>query len=150
MSSTTLPHPTSLRQDVSPDNRLTGDSNRLERALELLDAGAVVPDGGPGLYYVQSQTGARQYHVNLTANTCTCPDYAYRHARCKHLEAARLLWWEQHVCQLCEQAGISLQRLQDKILANVVMNDYATAAQREALDAIERVWQRRRAQGGAQ
>ncbi len=140
MSSTSIAHPL-LLDNSSVDARTA-------HALALLDAGAVTPDGGPGLYVVRSQHDAHTiYHVDLTIGSCDCPDYAHRRpARCKHLEAVWLARWEQRVCQLSEQHGISLSELKRRIERNVVMNDHASPAQVQAVEAICRIWARQRAQ----
>ncbi|WP_121821010.1 SWIM zinc finger family protein [Halostella salina] len=39
---------------------------------------------GTDLYEVESASG-ETYHVNLPAGRCTCPDHAFRGARCKHV-----------------------------------------------------------------
>jgi len=40
--------------------------------------------GREGVYAVVSQSGS-QYHVDVDAGTCDCPDHEYRGVRCKHL-----------------------------------------------------------------
>lgn len=124
------------------DNTPTTDA-RTARALALLDAGSVQPDG-PGVYFVHSQTGDATYTVKPAEHTCDCPDRRLRHVWCKHLEAVRLLRWEHRVCQLCEQAGISLAELKHRIERNVVLNGIGTAPQKEAVEAICRIWDRQR------
>jgi len=43
-------------------------------------------------YQVKSQSGNKGYTVSSTKTTwsCTCPDYAYRHLRCKHIWAVKI------------------------------------------------------------
>jgi hypothetical protein len=60
------------------------------RAEGLLEAGAVSKDGGPGKFYVESQSGNGTYNVDVTTGTCTCPDHQRRGTYCKHLQAAEL------------------------------------------------------------
>lgn len=63
-------------------------NERTIKAFELIAAGSV-RRLSPSHYEVQGQHAP--YIVNLDApGTCTCPDYTYRHAECKHIKAARL------------------------------------------------------------
>lgn len=140
MSSTTLPQSPALRQDVAADSRLT-------RALQLLDVNAVQP-AEQGIYYVHSLTDdGTLYTVDVASGRCDCPDYRTRQRPCKHLEAVRLMRWEQRVAQLCTMHGISLAELKGRIERNVVENGCGTVAQREAVEAICRIWDRQREAG---
>lgn len=60
------------------------------KAEEILAAGLVSPNGGPGQYDVKSQNGGGTYHGDIEARTCTCPDRQNRPYLCKHLQAAML------------------------------------------------------------
>jgi len=60
------------------------------KAEEILEAGLVSPNGGPGQYDVKSQNGGGTYTVNVYAGTCDCPDRTCRGAYCKHLQAAEM------------------------------------------------------------
>jgi len=51
---------------------------------------------GGGLYDVQTGPD-RTYTVDLTEQWCTCPDFQYRHAKCKHLRRAAIEVTERHV-----------------------------------------------------
>ena len=42
------------------------------------------------LYLVPSQSGAGKYKVNADEQTCSCPDFEIRHAKCKHLYAVEI------------------------------------------------------------
>jgi hypothetical protein len=63
---------------------------RGRKAEDLLEAGLISPNGGASSYYVHSQNGGGTYHVDLDAQTCTCPDHEHRETYCKHLQAAEL------------------------------------------------------------
>lgn len=63
------------------------DPARLERARRLASLVKVL---GDGRFAVPSQSGQREYLVDLAAETCTCPDFAKRNVRCKHILAAEL------------------------------------------------------------
>lgn len=43
-----------------------------------------------GLYLVPSQTGRGKYKVDADKQTCSCPDFEIRHAKCKHLYAVEI------------------------------------------------------------
>jgi hypothetical protein len=75
--------------------QIKGLAERYERAREIVEAGRVAPVyGQDGVYCVLNGEGYA-YLVNLTAETCTCPDAQYRAAKlgipCKHLIAAALV-----------------------------------------------------------
>jgi hypothetical protein len=74
--------------------QIKGLAERYERAREIVAAGRVAPVyGQDGVYCVLNGEGYA-YLVNLTAETCTCPDAQYRAAKlgipCKHLLAVAL------------------------------------------------------------
>ena len=43
-----------------------------------------------GLYLVPSQSGSGKYKVDADKQTCSCPDFEIRHAKCKHLYAVEV------------------------------------------------------------
>jgi transposase len=43
-----------------------------------------------GLYLVPSQSGVGKYKVDAEKQTCSCPDFEIRHAKCKHLYAVEV------------------------------------------------------------
>ncbi len=59
-------------------------TTREEKAEVLVREGRVQPLPIEGLYQVK---GSQSYVVNLKEGTCTCPDYARRGGKCKHLLA---------------------------------------------------------------
>jgi hypothetical protein len=63
---------------------------RGRKAEELLEAGAISPNGKAGSYYVQSQSGNGRYTADIEAGECDCPDHLQRGTYCKHLQAAEL------------------------------------------------------------
>jgi uncharacterized Zn finger protein len=70
---------------------------RLEKAFELIKTGDVVL-----LQYGRAVVhGTKPYHVNYTRETCECPDFVERHAKCKHIWAAQLK--QQQLTQEVEQ-----------------------------------------------
>jgi len=73
------------RKAYFASKRRPADAGRLERAKALV---SLVRRTGDGVYVVPSQSGAGEYTVDLVAGTCTCPDFAKRGARCKHILAA--------------------------------------------------------------
>jgi predicted nucleic acid-binding Zn finger protein len=61
---------------------------RAVKAAALVASNAVALDADAGTATVRGARGA--YTVDLRAATCTCPDFRFRGATCKHLRAARL------------------------------------------------------------
>lgn len=59
------------------------------RGLEIAARFRITRDGE--LWSVPSQSGPRAYRVDLSAGTCTCPDYEDRQLPCKHQIAAALV-----------------------------------------------------------
>lgn len=60
-----------------------------------------------GCWVVPSSTGAGAYAVNVTARTCTCPDFETRRKPCKHLLAVELLLSGAVVENAVESDGIT-------------------------------------------
>lgn len=63
------------------------DPGRLEKARRLAP---LVRLAGNGKYIVPSQNSTREYKVDITAGTCSCPDYSKRGIKCKHILAAEM------------------------------------------------------------
>ena len=85
------PEAVALAQPLISAHPELGD--RALRAVALVADGAVHPNGGEGSFYVTSQQGKDSYLVDLTASTCTCPDWEQRAPEvngrklCKHILA---------------------------------------------------------------
>lgn len=62
---------------------LPRDADLDERSRRARKESMAVTAFGTHLYEVTTEGGS--YLVNLAASTCTCPDYLFRDARCKHL-----------------------------------------------------------------
>lgn len=67
---------------------------RKNLALQILRDSRPIKDQLGGIFDVPSQSGPRYYTVNLTRNSCECPDWRKRHRPCKHIWAARM-WREK-------------------------------------------------------
>jgi hypothetical protein len=63
-------------------------SMRELKGRDIADKFKIVQQGG--LYLVPSQSGKGKYKVNADAQTCSCPDFEIRHAKCKHLYAVEI------------------------------------------------------------
>lgn len=82
--------------NITPNNG-TVNNDRATAGLRLALAGLVAPNGDGHTYRV------KEYHVDLQAQTCTCPDHQHRSTVCKHQHAAK---WHQTLAALrtgCEQ-----------------------------------------------
>lgn len=104
---------------------IKGLAGRLEKAQELVDAGAVFPVAGlEGYAVVQNGDGTQMYMVEHCAGRerCTCPDFQHRQKAsglpCKHILAAQIAFGhcsEQNEAdapakEIDNSAGIALLR----------------------------------------
>ena len=64
-------------------------SERETKALEIAARTKLIRKGD--LWIVPSQSGAKDYTVDPDPESprCTCPDFEYRRARCKHIYRCR-------------------------------------------------------------
>lgn len=58
---------------------------RQQKGLAIATKAAIKRDGN--LWLVPSQSGKGKYKVDPQAQTCSCPDYDFRQAKCKHIFA---------------------------------------------------------------
>jgi hypothetical protein len=61
-------------------------SIREAKGRQIADRFRIVKNGN--LYLVPSQSGKGKYRVDLEAGRCSCPDFEFTQAKCKHLFAA--------------------------------------------------------------
>lgn len=107
------------------------------RALRIVEAGLVSPNGLDGQYYVQSESGNGTYiahHRRVTdgAVVCGCPDaFAKKHGiPCKHVQAVEIYEnAETYALALVERHSITFDKLERRIL-------YDLARPLPELDAI--------------
>ena len=71
--------------------------NRLECALEIVNANRMIKKINTQTFTVKSQSGYGVYVVNKNGNTftCNCPDHLLNHTDCKHILAVKQLLAEQ-------------------------------------------------------
>lgn len=60
-----------------------------KRNRRALSEQLVVFEDAPDIYKVYSETG-EEYMVETRAPACTCPDFQYHEADCKHIRRARI------------------------------------------------------------
>src|SRR5687768_9379200 len=60
-------------------------SIREAKGRDIADKARIVRDGN--LYLVPSQSGKGKYKVNPVTGSCSCPDFDFTQAKCKHLFA---------------------------------------------------------------
>ena len=58
---------------------------RQQKGIAIATKATIKRDGN--LYLVPSQAGHGKYKVNADEQTCSCPDFEIRHAKCKHIYA---------------------------------------------------------------
>ena len=94
------------------------------RALQVLEAGLVSPDGMAHQYDVQSQSGNGRY-LAATPDTfpphgrCDCPDFEKNGEffPCKHIQAAEYYESaERTMWAVCQQHGCTLSQLESRLL----------------------------------
>ena len=68
--------------------RRKGRNMRELKGRDIAARFKIVEQGG--LYLVPSQSGKGKYKVDASAQTCSCPDFEIRHAKCKHLYAVEI------------------------------------------------------------
>ena len=94
------------------------------RALQILEAGLVSPDGVAHQYDVQSQNGDGCY-LAATSDTfpphgrCNCPDFEKNGEffSCKHIQAAEYYESaERTVWAVCQRHGCTLSQLESRLL----------------------------------
>ncbi|HLL72318.1 MAG TPA: transposase [Pyrinomonadaceae bacterium] len=59
------------------------------KARQIVDRANIKKAGN--LWLVPSQSGRGQYKVNTEKQTCSCPDYDFRRAKCKHIFAVEII-----------------------------------------------------------
>src|SRR5215216_2937959 len=60
-------------------------SLREAKGREIADRARIVKSGN--LYIVPSQSGGKKYKVDPVAGSCSCPDFDFTQAKCKHMFA---------------------------------------------------------------
>ena len=60
-------------------------SIREAKGREIADKARITKSGN--LYLVPSQSGGKRYEVNPVVGSCSCPDFEFTQAKCKHLFA---------------------------------------------------------------
>lgn len=88
-----------------------------------------VIEHGPDIYQVYSEEGT-EYLVDIRTPSCTCPDFMYREADCKHIRRARIEAGSRDLDSLGEEVEEAVAKLDDHI-ANL-------AAQRAELMSLQR------------
>lgn len=103
--------------------------DRYQRALRLVEAGHVSPNGVAGQYYVVSQADRGRYLAATPEafppiGRCNCRDFQdfARHngIKCKHVQAAEIFESAEATAQAwAKKHGISLEQLGDRILWDI-------------------------------
>lgn len=100
-----------------------------KRDRRALTERLTVIEHGPDIYQVYSEEGI-EYLVDIRAPSCTCPDFMYRKADCKHIRRARIEAGSRDLGSLDEKVQEALDKL-DEHIANL-------AAQRAELVSLQR------------
>ena len=88
-----------------------------KRDRRALSEQLVVLEDAPDIYKVYSETG-EEYMVETRAPACTCPDFRYREADCKHIRRARLEAGDRDLTDLDSEIQTAINALDDH-LANL-------------------------------
>ena len=100
-----------------------------KRDRRALSEHLTVVEHGPDIYRVYSEEGI-EYLVDIRTPSCTCPDFMYREADCKHIRRARIEAGSRDLDALGAEVQSALDALDDQI-ANL-------AAQRAELVSLQR------------
>ena len=100
-----------------------------KRDRRALSEQLVVLEDAPDIYKVYSEMG-EEYMVETRAPACTCPDFRYREADCKHIRRARLEAGDRDLADLDSEIQTAIDALDDH-LANLT-------AQRAELVSLQR------------
>lgn len=100
-----------------------------KRDRRALSERLTVIEHGPDIYQVYSEEGI-EYLVDIRTPSCTCPDFMYREADCKHIRRARIEAGSRDLDAIDEEVQSALDALDDHI-ANL-------AAQRAELVSLQR------------
>ena len=100
-----------------------------KRDRRALSEHLTVVEHGPDIYRVYSEEGV-EYLVDIRTPSCTCPDFMYREADCKHIRRARIEAGSRDLDALGAEVQSALDALDDQI-ANL-------AAQRAELVSLQR------------
>lgn len=102
---------------------------RYQRALKIVEAQGISPNGQAHTYYVASQAGNGRYlaatpEAFSPIGRCTCrdfQDFARHHGfECKHIMAAQIHERaEAHAHDLAGRHGISLSQLENRLLSDL-------------------------------
>jgi flagellin-like hook-associated protein FlgL len=100
-----------------------------KRDRRALSERLVVVDYGPDVYQVYSEEGT-EYLVDIRTPSCTCPDFMYREADCKHIRRARIEAGQRDLESLDGEIQTAVDKL-DEHITNL-------AAQRAELVGLQR------------
>lgn len=100
-----------------------------KRDRRALSEQLLVFEDAPDIYRVYSEAG-KEYMVDTRRPACTCPDFQYHEATCKHIRRARIEAGEYDLTTLDGQIQETIDTLDDQ-LDNL-------AAQRAELISLQR------------
>ena len=100
-----------------------------KRDRRALSERLVVVEHCPDIYQVYSEEGT-EYLVDIRTPSCTCPDFMYREADCKHIRRARIEAGQRDLDSLDREIQTAVDKLDDHI-TNL-------AAQRAELVGLQR------------
>ena len=73
---------------------------RQAKGLEIAHNSGITREGD--IYLVPSQSSSKRYSVNLSSQTCTCPDFEENRGKCKHIHAVKFMLQREGGAQLPE------------------------------------------------
>ena len=88
-----------------------------KRDRRALSEQLVVLEDAPDIYKVYSEMG-EEYMVETRAPACTCPDFRYREADCKHIRRARIEAGDRDLAGLDSEIQTAIDAL-DNHLTNL-------------------------------
>lgn len=93
-------------------------SARILRGQSMVEKGFEPTQINDNTFQVQSQSGSGLYTVLHKYNvwTCDCPDFTYRHIKCKHIHS--ICFWQVLKEQLVAEQWAEAEKIEAEIEAN--------------------------------
>lgn len=85
-----------------------------ERDCRALSETMFLAEEAPDLYRVRTASGG-DYRVDTREPACTCPDFQYREARCKHIRRVELESGTRDAGEMSNAVSLALSRVDERI-----------------------------------
>lgn len=106
-----------------------------ERDCRALTETMFLAEEAPDLYRVRTASGG-DYRVDVREPACTCPDFQYREARCKHIRRMQLERGDRDAGEISASVERALARV-DERLAELASRRSELVALRSAAERFD-------------